>query len=69
MNQLIERIKTSDSDEIELIMQAVLVRYRELFPEWDVNVISLEKTMDRNAQLDQMIALIERLKDKNALLT
>lgn len=60
---LLERIKTVKSEEINDLVTAVLARYRELFPDWDISIVSIEKNGDRNEQLDSIITLIEKLKD------
>ena len=61
---LLERIKTVKSEEINDLVTAVLARYRELFPDWDINIISIERKDNKNEQLDAIIAMIEKLKDK-----
>jgi len=61
---LLERIKQAKPEEINDLVTAVLERYRELFPGWDISVLSLEKAVDKNQQLDDVIALIEKLKDR-----
>ena len=61
---LLERIKTAESEEINDLVTAVLARYRELFPDWDINIVSTERNHNKNEQLDAIIAMIERLKDK-----
>lgn len=60
---LLERIKTAESEKINDLVTAVLARYRELFPDWDISIVSIEKNGDRNEQLDSIITLIEKLKD------
>ena len=45
------------------MLQAVLERYRELYPNWDIFTISLEKAVDKTEQLDRIIALMEKLKE------
>lgn len=61
---LLERIKAAKSEEINDLVVAVLARYRELFPDWDINIISIERKDNKNEQLDSIIAMIEKLKDK-----
>ena len=60
---MIERIKNAKPEEIQEILMAVLARYRELYPGWDINVLSLEKSEDRNEQLDRTIQLLEKMKE------
>ena len=61
--ELLNEIKHVGKEEIQDVVQAVLERYRELYPEWDINVFSLEKSKDKNEQLDRIIGLAEKLKD------
>ena len=60
---VLEQINTAKPEEMSDIIMAVRERYGELFPDWDLQVIALEKAVDKNAQLDQIIALMERLKE------
>ena len=62
MSELIERISQAPAEELEPLLQAVLSRYAELFPDWEVTTVSFHKHGDRNAQIDQFIALLNKLK-------
>ncbi len=62
MHDLMAAIKKVNEYEIEEVLQAVLNRYGELFPDWEVSAISLQKSKDRNEQLDRNIALLQKLK-------
>lgn len=57
---LLEKIKHADSDDMNDILLAVLARYRELFPEWEISTVSIEKKGDRNQQLDSIIELLKK---------
>ena len=63
MSKTIQAISQARDFEIEEMMDALLQRYRELFPDWEVSVISLEKKGDRNRQIDEVIQFLEKLKD------
>ena len=63
MEAVLEKIRCADGEEIERIRKAVLRRYDELFPDWEVRTVSLEKCADRNQQLDNIIGLLENLKE------
>lgn len=65
MQKVLEKIRRAKGTEIEWILQAALDRYRALFPGWEVNIVSLEKCGDKNQQLDNMILLLENMKEKN----
>lgn len=59
---LVEEIAAADAAEIEKLLKAVLQRYAVLFPDWEVSTISLQRSSDRNYQLDQIIAMLQQLK-------
>jgi len=61
---VIECIKKAEAEELNDILQAVLERYRELFPDWEIITVSLEKAVDKNTQLDRMIGLLGNMKEK-----
>ncbi len=63
---LIKKIKLSDSTQINEVLSAAQNRYRRLFPEWEIYYISIEKSQDRNEQIDQVIEFLNRLKKKEA---
>ncbi len=61
-DSLLQSILKSKSEDISDIFDAALKRYKELFPEWDITVISVVKTKNRNDQLDEIIALLNKMK-------
>ena len=65
---MIDAIKQAKPEELNDILLAVLDRYREVYPDWELTTISLEKAVDKNEQLDRMIALIEKMKEKEGSL-
>ena len=62
MIDIVEKIAFAKSTEIDELLNAVLDRYAELFPDWEVSTISLERSIDRNEQIDKMIAFLQKLK-------
>ena len=62
MLDLAAEIAKTDDDELEKLLQAVLRRYAQAFPEWEVSVISLEKEQNKNEQLDRVIAMLQKMK-------
>ena len=62
MLDLVEEIAQADGVEIEKLLKAVLQRYAVLFPDWELSTVSLQKSADRNGQLDRMIAVLEKMK-------
>ena len=59
---LVEEIAQADGVEIEKLLKAVLQRYAVLFPDWEVNTISLQKSSDRKEQIDRIIAMLQNMK-------
>lgn len=62
MVDLAEQIAQADDTEIEQLLKAVLQRYAVLFPDWEISTISLQKSSDRNDQLDRIIATLQKMK-------
>ncbi len=63
MSELTDKIAQVDGDELQALLSAIRDRYAELFPNWEVNVISLEKNKDRNQQIDRMINMLQGMKE------
>ena len=61
MLDLVEEIAKADEIEITKLLEAVLQRYAVLFPDWEVSTISLEKSCDRNEQLDKIITMLQKM--------
>ena len=62
MMDLYKEIQQTDLVEIENLLDMVLRRYEELFPDWEISTVSVRKSRDRNEQLDRMIAMLQRMK-------
>ncbi len=62
MFDLVEEIKQADGIEIEKLLKAVLQRYAVLYPDWEMGTISLQKSADRNEQIDRMITMLQNMK-------
>ena len=63
MEQILDKIDAATPKEIEQILKAALARYRDLYPEWDISTLSLEKAGDKNEQLDRVIDLLRNMKE------
>lgn len=63
MSDMEQLIQTAGASEIEALLQAVLRRYAALFPQWEISTIRVDRTMDRAAQIDQIIAFLEKMKE------
>ena len=62
MKSIQEEIKDMSGSELNEILQSVISRYRVLYPDWELSVISLEKDRDKTAQLNRIIAALESMK-------
>ncbi len=63
MHDLLAGIAQANETEISDLLQAVIRRYAQLFPEWELGTISIEKSGDRNAQIDRMILVLQSMKN------
>jgi len=59
----VKEIAQVDDIEIEKLLKAVLQRYSVLFPDWEISTISIQKSADRNEQLDRMITMLQNMKN------
>ena len=57
--QEIDRLTAS---EINAVVDAVLAKYQELFPDWEIATFSIFKKDDREDQIDRLIQLLKELK-------
>ena len=62
--RILHEISRAKPEELDELLQAVLKRYREVYPDWEIITVSLEKAVDKNEQLDRIIALLENMKEK-----
>ena len=56
-------IKQAKPEELNDILLAIMARYREVYPDWELITLSLEKAVDKNEQIDAVIALLSRMKE------
>ena len=62
MLDLAEKIAQVDEIDMEELFQAVRQRYAVLFPGWEAVVIFVERSSDRNEQLDRIIGILQNMK-------
>ena len=62
---MFDMIQSAHPEDMNDLLLAVRRRYRELFPDWDLIILSIEKTADKTQQLDQIVALLEQQKAQN----
>ena len=62
MDNLLALIEQVSEHEVEDVLKAVLRRYGELFPDWEISTISVNKKEDRNKQIDQIIEFVNKMR-------
>ena len=62
MERMLPRIAVANEEEVEILLAAVLARYGELYPDWEISTISLRRDEDRAVQLDRTIRMLESMK-------
>lgn len=62
MCDIVEQIAQADEVELQTLLKAVLQRYAVLFPDWEMSILSLQKSSDQNEQLDRIIELLQNMK-------
>ncbi len=63
MNEVLQYIAQAGETEINKILTAVAERYGELFPDWELSAIPLQKSVDQNEQIDRFIAILQGMKN------
>ncbi len=61
MVDLVQKIAQVDELEVDDVLNAVRQRYTGLFPDWELILISLQKSADKNEQLDKIIGLLQNM--------
>ncbi len=64
LDDLAPAILSADAVDLEDVMSLVRQRYSQLFPQWEIYMVSVEKVRDRMEYIDRMIAVLESLKNK-----
>ena len=58
----IRKIAQADAEVVETLLAAVLARYGELYPEWEISTVSVRKDEDKTKQIDAIIRRLEYMK-------
>ena len=61
MRDLAAEIATIEADKFTALLIAVLRRYEELFPGWEISTITLPKKENRNEMIDNTIELLQKM--------
>ena len=64
MFSTVKRIERAKARDLEKLLDAVIRRYSVLYPDWELTAVSLYKGSDKAAQIDRMIAFLQKLKSQ-----
>lgn len=42
MDKILDRIQKADKHELELLRTAVLNRYQQVYPDWEISILSVD---------------------------
>ena len=59
-------IRRATKRQIGTVLEAAVRRYNELYPEWEISVISLRQSGDPVQQAENVIRLLRSLQEQNA---
>ena len=59
---ILKEIACLSEDDIVEVVEAVLKRYSELFPDWEISTFSLCRAEDRDSQINLTIQMLENMK-------
>ena len=60
---ILEQVQKATPDEVNDILMDLVKRYDQIFPGWQLHILTIEKAVDKNEQIDAAIALLEKLKE------
>ena len=63
MSNLAQQIAQAEADELNDLLIAIVKRYSEVFPDYQLHTISLEKANSKNEQIDRVIDFLLHMKD------
>ena len=61
MGSLFDEIAESDREQISELLEAVLQRHTQVYPEWEIMTVTLNKRKDRKEQIRDMIEVLLKL--------
>ena len=62
MQETLQKIANANPDEAERYLNAIIKRYSALYPDWNLTLVSLQKSGDENEQIDRMISVMDHLR-------
>ena len=62
MEEMRQKIVQADAEAVDTLLTAVLARYGELYPDWEICTMSVRKDEDKAKQIDAIIRRLEYMK-------
>ena len=62
MEEMRQKIAQADAEAVDTLLTAVLARYGELYPDWEICTMSVRKDEDKAKQIDAIIRRLEYMR-------
>ena len=62
MDELTTTIAQADEQQIYRILEEVRYRFEACYPDWELHILTVQKGLDRDGQIDSVIRMLEGLK-------
>ena len=62
MEEMLQKIAQADVETVDTLLTAVLARYGELYPDWEICTMSVRKDEDKAKQIDAIIRRLEYMR-------
>ena len=62
MEEMRQKIAQADAEAVDTLLTAVLARYGELYPDWEICTMFVRKDEDKAKQIDAIIRRLEYMK-------
>lgn len=65
MEKILQYISTATADKIPELLMTVLERYNEVFPDWEISTVSIQKDGTEREQIGRMIKILEEMRERH----
>lgn len=62
MQEILTKIAQADAYEAEVLLEAIWKQYCALHTDWELSILTLQKSTDPNEQLDRIIEMLVKRK-------
>lgn len=63
MKKILEYISTASAEKVPELLMALLERYKIVFPDWEMVVLSIQKDGTAYEQISRTISRLERIRE------